>query len=100
MTGPSIDLATLSTMSAKLDYALALLDTMNKQLDSNEVRIARLEKFQQEKKARAAAAPAAAMVAINRHIDTCCTAFLNNGLRSAGPHAAAGGCGCGWHRSP
>jgi len=70
MTGPSIDPATLSTMSAKLDYALALLDTMNKQLDSNEVRIARLEKFQQEKKARAAAAPAAAMVTINRHIDT------------------------------
>ena len=70
MSGPSIDPATLSTMSAKLDYALALLDTMNKQLDSNEVRIARLEKFQQEKKARAAAAPAAAMVAINRHIDT------------------------------
>ena len=45
MTGPSIDPATLSTMSAKLDYALALLDTMNKQLDSNEVRITRLEKF-------------------------------------------------------
>ena len=50
MTGPSIDPATLSTISAKIDYALTQLSIINEKLDSYEERIARLEKFQQAKK--------------------------------------------------
>jgi len=50
MTGPSIDLATLSTISAKIDYALRQLSIINEKLDSHEERLARLEKFQQAKK--------------------------------------------------
>jgi len=50
MTGPSIDPATLSTISAKIDYTLTQLSIINEKLDSHEERLARLEKFQQAKK--------------------------------------------------
>ncbi|KAG2549468.1 hypothetical protein PVAP13_9KG250300 [Panicum virgatum] len=50
MTGPSIDPATLSTISAKIDYALTQLSIINEKLDSHEERLTRLEKFQQAKK--------------------------------------------------
>jgi len=50
MTGPSIDPATLSTISAKIDYALTQLSIINEKLDSHVERLARLEKFQQAKK--------------------------------------------------
>ena len=50
MTGPSVDPATLSTISAKIDYALTQLSIINEKLDSHEERLARLEKFQQAKK--------------------------------------------------
>jgi len=50
MTGPSIDPATLSTISAKIDYALMQLSIINEQLDSHEERLARLEKFEQARK--------------------------------------------------
>jgi len=50
MTGPSIDPATLSTISAKIDYAITQLSIINEKLDSHEERLARLEKFQQAKK--------------------------------------------------
>ena len=39
MTGPSIDPATLSTISAKIDYALTQLSIINKKLDSHEERL-------------------------------------------------------------
>ena len=50
MTGPSIDPTTLSTISAKIDYALKQLSIINEKLDSHEERLVRLEKFQQAKK--------------------------------------------------
>jgi len=50
MTGPSIDPATLSTISAKIDYALTQLSIINEKLDSYEERLAPLEKFQQAEK--------------------------------------------------
>ena len=39
MTGSSIDPATLSTISAKIDYALTQLSIINKKLDSHEERL-------------------------------------------------------------
>ena len=63
MAGLVIDPAAIN---AKLDYILAQLSTINKRLNSHDERIARLEKFQEEKKVRAAATPTAATVAANR----------------------------------
>ena len=39
MTGSSIDPATLSTISAKIDYALTQLSIINEKLDSHEERL-------------------------------------------------------------
>ncbi|XP_066358415.1 probable pyridoxal 5'-phosphate synthase subunit PDX1.2 [Miscanthus floridulus] len=62
MAGLVIDPAAIN---AKLDYILAQLSTINKRLNSHDERIARLEKFQEEKKVRAAATPTAATVAFS-----------------------------------
>ena len=62
MAGLVIDPAAIN---AKLDYILAQLSTINKRLNSHDERIARLEKFQQEKKVGLAATPTAAMIAVS-----------------------------------
>ena len=64
MTGPSIDLV---AMDAKLDNILTQLSTMNKRLNSHDERIARMEKFQQDKKMGATATPTAT-VAFSRSL--------------------------------
>ena len=62
MAGLVIDPAAIN---AKLDYILAQLSAINKRLNSHDERIARLEKFQEEKKVRAATTPTAATVAFS-----------------------------------
>ena len=54
-------------MDAKLDRILAQISTMNERLDSYDERIARLEKFQQDKKMGATATPTAT-VAFSRSL--------------------------------
>ena len=54
-------------MDAKLDRILAQISTMNKRLNSHDERIARMEKFQQDKKMGATATPTAT-VAFSRSL--------------------------------